>query len=919
MGTPRDYYADLELPPTADLTEIRKQYRKLALKYHPDRNPGREQEVNTQFQIIQTAHEILSDPEQKAKHDASRGRGRFPGASGVKGNPWSNVSAQYPPPPRRNNANANTSARTTPSGAQRWQTRFSSGVPPTAKQYTTSDAESKKNAARAFENMRKGTSAKSNEQTRPTPPPPPPRTESARQRAEASFGSRKTGFHPRTAMGDEPPVSNSNYSSRPASERYSQPYTQEAPKPAPPPTPQRPPPTAMPDPLSQFRDRDSWVDPRQSSPYASHGGEKTNPFDGIQINRAKSTRETNREEQTSSEKEAFNRQRSASAPKGGKTEETPGQPSIPRDPADRPKAQMKKTRSGFKSVPLGPNQQATEVPATDKPESPGGPSMYDNPTSTTHHLPMSKSFDSCRGHHGSGLYQCPYETLMKSENPLPSGRQDSPHQLTQFERQQMALLIELISNAGSGSPPKKAKHQSRSTYTPSKSNGANKINSNSFSFPVNDDTFRRTSPDQPPFSRRNTDDIDTSFVEEDNAAEWEFSAGGTEQGSPTKHRKGRRSPGKRPTMSGKSTPSFVSDPERPDSTKPESVFNPDGWDFGPQTFVPQPAKSVSPTRLSRTNSKKPKAPKKPSYTDLADDSSSDEEVLEWRGRKVQDEPPAAESPQAMDIDTPPVSSSVPPPRPPKIPSPQPPHTTPSPQPAQPVSQSKQPAEGNQIPGTAAHTARDIYVEPSRPEWREGNTDNVNGVEHRVESPKKPFNPNNIGSEDSEEFLASFADLRNVAPFAQQSSGLKSFSDLKDNLPFESKPAPQLPIKLPTVHPLIFPEAPTAPQIPPGAIIGGVQPSALSWDAYVKDFENYMQQWDVFNAQVVDHFATRKSHITRIRAEKGYSFLETRGDADIQEYYNWLEQDMDVRRRWTAACEEHEQRFKEFMAFRIKMK
>ncbi|KAG8358343.1 hypothetical protein FVEN_g4117 [Fusarium venenatum] len=804
MGTPRDYYADLELQPTADLTEIRKQYRKLALKYHPDRNPGREQEVNTQFQIIQTAHEILSDPEQKAKHDASRARGRYPGASGVKGNPWSNVSAQYPPPPRRNNAN--TSARTTPSGAQRWQTRFSSGVPPTAKQYTASDAESKKNAARAFENMRKGTSGKSNEQTRPPPPPPPPRTESARQRAEASFGARKTGFHPRTAMGDEPPVSNSNYSSRPASERYAQPYAQEDPKPVPPPTPQRPAPTPMPDPLSQFRDRDSWADPRQSSPYTSHGGEKTNPFDGIQINRAKSTRETNREDQDSPEKEAFNRQRSSSAPKVGKAEE----PSLPRDPADRPKAQMKKTRSGFKSVPLGPNQQATEVPATEKSaESPGGPSI--------------------------------------------------------------------------------------------------------FSFPVNDDTFRRTSPDQPPFSRRNTDDIDTSFVEEEDAAEWEFSAGGAEQGSPAKHRKGRRSPGKRPTTSGKSTPSFVSDSERPDSTKPESAFNPDSWEFGPHTFVPQPAKSVSPTRLSRTNSRKPKASRKPNYTNVVDDSSSEDEVLEWRGRKVQDEPPAAESPQAMDIDTPPVSNSIPPPRPPKIPSPQPPQTTPSPQPVQPT-------EMNQAPGTTApHTARDIYVEPSRPEWREANAENASGVEGRVESPRKPVNPNNVGSEDSEEFIASFADLRNVAPFTQQSSGLKSFSDLKDNLPFESKAAPQIPIKLPAVHPLIFPNAPTAPQIPAAIMASGIQPSAQSWETYVKEFEDYMKQWDVFNAQVVDHFATRKSHISRTRAEKGYAFLENRGDDDIQEYYNWLEQDMDVRRRWTAACEEHERRFREFMAFRMKMK
>ncbi|KAF4345343.1 hypothetical protein FBEOM_644 [Fusarium beomiforme] len=925
MGTPRDYYADLELPPTADAAEIRKQYRKLALKYHPDRNPGREQEVNQQFQIIQTAHEILSDPEQKAKHDAQRSRGRYTGASGVKGNPWSNVSAQYPPPPRRNNANPRTPA----SGAQRWQ-RFSTGVPPTAKQYTASDAESKKNAARAFENMRKGASAKANDQPRPTPPPPPPRTESARQRAEASFGARKTGFHPRTTVGDEPPVSSSNYSSRPASERYAQRFGSDVPQ-QPPPVPQRPPPTTMPDPLSQFRDRDSTADPRQSSPYAKGGGEKTNPFDGISINRAKSTREATRQDQSASENETFNRQRSASAPKGGKTEDVPlknkapEQPSIPRDPADRPKAPLKKTRSGFKSVPLGPNQQATEFPANDKPtDSPGGPTMYGNPFSITSNRPLPKSFNKCRGHHGydpSGSH-CPYENPVKPPQPSPSGRQDLGIRLTPFERQQLELLSQLIDNASPDSPAKKPKLQSRGYKPPGMSNRANKVHSNSFSFPVNDDTFSRTSPDHHRFTRRSTDDINTSFADDEDAAGWEFNAGGGEQDSPTKPRKpSRRSPGKRPPMSGKSTPSFMSDAERSDSAKPESAFNPAGWDFGPQTFVPQPSKSVSPTRSIRTNSRKPKASKTTSYVNLVDDSSSEDEVLEWRGRKVQEDPAAAESPQAMDIDTPPAASTMPPPRPPKIPSPQPVQATPSPQPGQPVDQPQQPDETNSAPGVvpAPHVARNINVEPTRPEWRPGNVDTVNGSEQRPESPRKPFNPNNVGSEDSEEFRASFADLRNVAPFTQQSSGLKSFSDLKDNLPFESKAAPQIPMKLPKVHSLIFPAAPTAPQIPAAVTVNGVKPSVLTWETYVKDFENYLKQWDTFNAQVVDHFATRKSHIARTREEKGYSFLENRGDTDIQEYYNWLEQDMDVRRRWAAACEEHEHRFREFMAFRMKMK
>ncbi|RMJ17877.1 hypothetical protein BHE90_004262 [Fusarium euwallaceae] len=811
MGTPRDYYADLELPPTADAADIRKQYRKLALKYHPDRNPGREDEVNTQFQVIQSAHEILSDPEQKAKYDASRTRNRYPGASGVKGNPWANAGAQYPPPPRRNNG----TPRATPSGAQRWQTRFASGVPPTAKQ---SETEAKKNAARAFENMRKGP-PKASDQPRPPPPPPPPRTESARQRAEASFGARKTGFHPRTAMGDEPPVASSNYNSRSASERYAQSFPQEPSQEAPPP-PARPPPTTMPDPLSQFRDRDNWVDPRQSTPYTSHGGEKTDPFDSIHLNRAKSTRDTTHRDE-SSDSEAFNRQRSASAPKGGKVPEQP----LPRDPADRPKAPLKKTRSGFKNATPTPDQT---------PNVPG------------------------------------------------DGNSSQPQ-----------------SNAGGPSI---------------------------FSFPVNDETFAQTSPDPHRFARSSTDDINTSFAEDEDATGWQFNAGGTEQGSPTKPRSqagrgGRRSPKKRPTLNRTDTSSVPSESERPESGKPESAFNPEGWSdkFGPQTFVPQPSqsKSVSPTRSNRASSKKPKASKKPSHSALVDDSSSDEEVFEWRGRKGQ-EPPVAESPQAMDIDSPPASTSAPPPRPPKIPTPQPAPTTPSPQPKPPVAQPAQPVEPTTAAGTVPtfNEPRNIHVEPSRPEWRPGNVDNVNGKDKPLEIPRKPVNPNNVGSEDSEEFRASFADLRNVAPFAHQSSGLKSFADMKDNLPFESKASADVSIKLPKVHPLRFPSPPVPPQLP---AVNGAQPNVASWEKYVKDFETYMRLWDTFNSQVVDHFATRKAHIARTREEKGYSFLEARGDADVQEYYNWLEQDMDVRRRWSAACEEHEHRFREFMAFRMRMK
>ncbi|KAI7220020.1 hypothetical protein KC343_g8313, partial [Hortaea werneckii] len=56
-----NYYADLELPTNCSLDDIKKQYRKLALLYHPDRNAGKEEEYVPRFQAIQTAHEILGD------------------------------------------------------------------------------------------------------------------------------------------------------------------------------------------------------------------------------------------------------------------------------------------------------------------------------------------------------------------------------------------------------------------------------------------------------------------------------------------------------------------------------------------------------------------------------------------------------------------------------------------------------------------------------------------------------------------------------------------------------------------------------------------------------------------------------------------------------------------------------------------
>lgn len=63
-----DYYKTLELDKSASAADIKKAYRKLARKYHPDLNPG-DKEANHRFQQINEAHEVLSDAEKRKKYD----------------------------------------------------------------------------------------------------------------------------------------------------------------------------------------------------------------------------------------------------------------------------------------------------------------------------------------------------------------------------------------------------------------------------------------------------------------------------------------------------------------------------------------------------------------------------------------------------------------------------------------------------------------------------------------------------------------------------------------------------------------------------------------------------------------------------------------------------------------------------------
>lgn len=68
MATKKDYYETLGLKRTVTADEIKKAYRKLAMKFHPDKNPG-DAEAEAKFKEISEAYEVLSDKDKRQQYD----------------------------------------------------------------------------------------------------------------------------------------------------------------------------------------------------------------------------------------------------------------------------------------------------------------------------------------------------------------------------------------------------------------------------------------------------------------------------------------------------------------------------------------------------------------------------------------------------------------------------------------------------------------------------------------------------------------------------------------------------------------------------------------------------------------------------------------------------------------------------------
>ncbi|WP_150047402.1 MULTISPECIES: molecular chaperone DnaJ [Methylomonas] len=84
-----DFYKLLEVDRNASEAEIKKSYRKMAMKFHPDRNKDNPEEAEQKFKVIKEAYEVLSDPKKRSAYDqfghagvdpSMGGRGGFSGA-----------------------------------------------------------------------------------------------------------------------------------------------------------------------------------------------------------------------------------------------------------------------------------------------------------------------------------------------------------------------------------------------------------------------------------------------------------------------------------------------------------------------------------------------------------------------------------------------------------------------------------------------------------------------------------------------------------------------------------------------------------------------------------------------------------------------------------------------------------------------
>lgn len=761
-----------------------------------------------------------------------------------------------------------------------------------------------------------GTSARASSAPKPPastgPPPVPPR--SPQKQAKGSFGSRvNRGYTPQSPLGDEPPVTSNNYfttRTRPDLFSETSAAAQARRRDPPNPIPTADPPAA--DPPAADPNDGTYVDTRQRTPYRTPGGEKLDPFQGANVNRSRSTRESTRGAYRDDEDASPSpRQRSASSPhdpepgpeatQGGKEAYTGGNSG---SAAQASSNSTSESQYPPQESPNDGNESAMPDAHDANTSESAGSGDKDNSklyaSQPDSHFPEHEASQKAQqakrraGDEKIFKRRTSHVTITPKLRELlarQSSSEDKPtggDGLNIFDHKMHKLLRQLSARKYStsheqGTPPLGGnKDAAQPQNAPQKTSNADNNNTNSFDFQYADNSF---TPDPQKFTRNSADNINTRFVaDEGDATNWQFNAGSpvseTRRPSMPRSKSGSRI-GRKSPFHAQATQVPFTEPANGTVPPQTNSFNPEDWSekIGPQIFqAPGQAQKANTIRPIRNPSKKLKPVRMTAGTagmvESDENSSGQEDVPQKAPTPAEaNEANGVASPNAMDIDN--------------------------------------PLETNGV--------RNIHVEPSRPEWRAGD----------VKGMKTDANPATIdshtgmappvgGSEDSEEFRATFADLRNVEPFAQPPTGLDSFGDMKSNLPFPSSAAGQAPVQKPPSKPikLVLPEPPKPPNAPPTFAVHGLKPSATAWVKYAGDFCNYLAEWQAFNTKYTDHFQARNVEMHKKMANTGW--VGSRDGAGMQEYLVWGEQDRQVRAKWTNACSDHDVHVQVFAAHRDRM-
>jgi len=955
----RNYYADLELTPAADTEEIKKQFRKLARLYHPDRNPGKEVEYVPKFQAIQAAHEILSDPEQRNKYDADRRRMGY-GAGGAGGSsrpapppragqtnfagrsPYEAYS-NFPPPRMRTSANPQRerpqSYAAPPSGSTRPPPPppppppFARGPapPPPPRQRPQSYAQDdsgtnqRRNVFTAWEQMRH----KQNQESTWSDDDGLRKARAANDannahqskpglgRSHTTRAPRKGGFDPNARLsGDWEPAARS-------SSAY-----QSSPRPARPSAPSPPPPTAhgekpkpRPDPLGQFRSKLGPDDvpynegQRVRTPYASEGiGQKTY-FTTENLSRSSSMRDA---------PDLARKAGSKNSPRANAARHRSASP-IGRNAKDANGRRASAQHSAKKNPMFNVGYSDTDPSSAEEPSS---------PASDTSTKPMSGMANGAK----------PRRTAKPGS--YWQGRSDSP-----LKDQTSGAAAEAASgSAVPGVTPtfSFSNVEDGSSAQQSRSNSADNIDTG-FNAKAWDGTFQGSTFSPPPVGRgprrgspprrkASRPPVRSGLSTENTSESWpagsqknpiDLSAPGFKVPPPPPFPPNGTpvppgSAGQPPNSAGSSQggvpltehPGFRSD----DWLKKQTFFFPQPGEARP----PSPGKQAPPASTRKGKMARPRKqskgentlhPQAATASDAEGESSSDPGMHKTKSA------PAGMSMDgdAMDIDPEPsLSSSIPVPGPSKSTSPK-----------------------------VTREPRLVNVQPNRPEWREssgtgisppGAVPNMNGgippgtIPSAVPNaavpgpPPPPPGPPPTTSQTQPQTQASntktkrdasssstlnFDSFRSAAPFApstngQGLSGLQS--DLAGTLPFESQAASlqnqprQLELPLP-------PKAPTPPS--------SMRIPQSVWKEYMASMSFYMGAFYQFEEQMLSHFTTRHRNAARFgtgvssptseTSAESMRLLEALGDGTGEGYASYLRglhEDVRVQKHWDVAREKH---------------